>query len=336
MAGSPIGSRLSTVDDLSTTTQGSCLTVFVLVVHPSSHIPVSRSCLLFGQHFERILSNHQSTSITFHFGVDTKQKNKQTDRQTNSITATTMRLLSTRQSMTLQNLTVFVVLTTTTMGFIIPSLPTTLSSGVSLTRETTSLCLAVELPDMESMKATEMKKELESYGVSTKSMFEKAEFAEALKKAREEGKKSNEERNESTTTTTNTAANTAGKEPVNGEEDAHEAASKESREERYQKAMDIAKTMKVGELKNELNDRGISTTTFLEKTDFVKAYANAVADNIPKGGSSSASSSSSSSKTKTSTKKPEEPIDPSYRDVVTQKFDRKRLMGQSVIDISIR
>lgn len=111
--------------------------------------------------------------------------------------------------------------------------------------------------------------------------------------------------------------------------------SSESREDRYSKAMEEAKGMKVGDLKKELQDRGIATGSFIEKSEFIKAYAEAIADNVPKG----ASSASSSSKSKSSTgKKPveEEPMDPSYRDVVTQKFDRRRLMGQSVIDISIR
>mmetsp|Transcript_67553 Transcript_67553/g.195306 ORF Transcript_67553/g.195306 Transcript_67553/m.195306 type:complete len:128 (+) Transcript_67553:246-629(+) len=49
--------------------------------------------------------------------------------------------------------------------------------------------LFAELPDIEKMKAGEMKKELESYGIPTKAMLEKSEFIEALKKARAEGKK---------------------------------------------------------------------------------------------------------------------------------------------------
>ena len=120
-----------------------------------------------------------------------------------------------------------------------------------------------------------------------------------------------------------------------------------SRAVRYQKAFDVAKGMKVKELKEELVSRGISTTTMLEKTEFIKAYADAMADNVPKGASSSTRSSSSSSKSsssssssssakKTKVKQPEEPRDPSYRDVVTQKFDRQRLAGQSVIDVSTK
>lgn len=50
--------------------------------------------------------------------------------------------------------------------------------------------LFAEMMDISKMKASEMRKELESYGISTKSFFEKSEFEEALKKARAEGKTS--------------------------------------------------------------------------------------------------------------------------------------------------
>jgi hypothetical protein len=195
------------------------------------------------------------------------------------------------------------------------------------------------------MKAKEMKNELESYGVSTKSLLEKREFLEALRKARADGMEplKEEEADPKTDVATSTTATSndndddeaaaAANGDGNNSETKTESSAESSREERYQKALDEAKAMKVGDLKKELKDRGISTASFLEKTEFVKAYAGAIADKIPKG----ASSSSSSSKSKASTKKKaEEPKDPSYRDVVTQKFDKRRLMGQSVIDVSIR
>lgn len=113
-----------------------------------------------------------------------------------------------------------------------------------------------------------------------------------------------------------------------------------SREEEYEKAFEEAKTMKVKELREALQSRGISTNTMLEKTEFIKAYADVIADKVPIGKStstsstsSSSSSSSSSTRKKTKPKTPEEPMDPSYRDVETQKFDKRRLMGQSVIDV---
>lgn len=196
------------------------------------------------------------------------------------------------------------------------------------------LFLAVDLPDIATMKATEMKKELESYGVSTKAMLEKIDFMDALKKARADGMKPKEAGDE---TVNEEGAGTTRKQ---SEESTTKPTDSSTRDDRYQKAMEEAKTMKVGDLKKELKDRGISTASFFEKSEFIKAYAEALADNIPKGASSSSSSSSSSSnsrtKSKSKAKKPEEPMDPSYRDVVTQKFDKRVLAGLSVIDVNAR
>jgi hypothetical protein len=44
--------------------------------------------------------------------------------------------------------------------------------------------VSTDLPDLSEMKSVEMKKELESYGLSTKSLFDKAEFEKALREAR--------------------------------------------------------------------------------------------------------------------------------------------------------
>ena len=76
--------------------------------------------------------------------------------------------------------------------------------------------------------------------------------------------------------------------------------------------------MGVKDLKQELKNRGISTASFFEKSEFIKAYAEAVADKKGKD-----------------KKVEEEPQDPSYRDVVMQKFDRRQLAGQSVIEIRL-
>lgn len=168
--------------------------------------------------------------------------------------------------------------------------------------------LFAELPEIDTMKASEMRKELESYGISTKSLFEKGEFIEALKKARAEGMSS----------TTNSDETSTNGETVTEEESSSETSA--SREERYQEALEIAKTMKVGDLKKELTSRGISTASFFEKTEFIKAYAEAIADNIQGG----------------STKPREEPRDPAYRDVVMQKINTGVLRGQKVIDVMIR
>ena len=147
-----------------------------------------------------------------------------------------------------------------------------------------------------------MRKELESYGIPTKSLFEKSEFVEALKKARVEGKKPKKERKTASTKQSSSAA----------------PSDTTTREERYQKAFEQAQSMGVKDLKQELKNRGISTASFFEKSEFIKAYAEAVADKKGKD-----------------KKVEEEPQDPSYRDVVMQKFDRRQLAGQSVIEIRL-
>lgn len=177
--------------------------------------------------------------------------------------------------------------------------------------------LFAELPDIDTMKASEMRKELESYGISTKSLFEKGEFVEALKKARAEGKTAVNNNNSSSS-----SAGTTNGENANGDSGASSESST-SREERYQEALEKAKTMKVGELKKELTSRGISTASFFEKTEFVKAYAEAIADNKQGGGGSSSS------------RPRDEPRDPSYRDVNMQKINKGSMMGQKVIDVML-
>jgi hypothetical protein len=168
-------------------------------------------------------------------------------------------------------------------------------------------------PEISKMKAGEIRQELESYGISTKSFFEKSELVEALEKARSEGKKpspppssrSKESTNERDTTSTKSSTK----------------ASSSTRESRYQEAFAKAQAMKVAELRSALQEMGVSTKSFFEKSEFVKAYADAVADGKTASGTGS---------------RREEPYDPSYRDVVMQKFngrDPRLLEGGKVIDV---
>lgn len=157
------------------------------------------------------------------------------------------------------------------------------------------------LPDIASMKAGEMRKELESYGISTKSFLEKKDFAEALEKARAEGRK-----------------------PINGGSSAPNGSSDaSSREDRYQHATEKARAMKTGELKRELQAMGVDCKSFFEKSEFVKAYAEAVADGKTATGK---------------TPREEHPFDPSYRDVVMQKMQPrdKQIFGSTIIDVTSR
>jgi hypothetical protein len=139
-------------------------------------------------------------------------------------------------------------------------------------------------------------------------------------------------------------------------------------EDMYIKTISSAKKMRVAELRSALEARGISTTSFFDKTEFVKAYAQSVADEIdytvrasqsqsqsssygsrgngaqafPNGyssdfaassyASSSSSAHSSSTSTAYKTVASTEPFDPTYRDVVIRKLDRQFLVGVRVID----
>lgn len=182
--------------------------------------------------------------------------------------------------------------------------------------------LYAELLDIGKMKAGAMKKELESYGISTKSLFEKREFVDALKKARAEGKTAVNGNASAKASSSSTSSKTNGDSSSSASSSKSSSESSETRDKRYKEALEKAKKMKVGELKKELQGRGISTKSFFEKTEFVKAYAEAVADNkTGKGGPGP---------------RPEEPRDPSYKDVVMQKMSQGAMMGQSVIDIRVR
>lgn len=169
------------------------------------------------------------------------------------------------------------------------------------------------------MRVGAMKKELESYGISTKSFVEKSEVVAALLDARAKGMKPKETK----TTTSHSKAGSTGASataPVgDGIEDAvvesvdtattkkkkkrrsdadtaaesttafeketeEEEKEKDTRprEERLAEQLEACKAMKAGELKKELEELGISTKSFFEKGDFVKALAEARVDGIKK------------------------------------------------------
>ena len=177
------------------------------------------------------------------------------------------------------------------------------------------------------MKAGEIRKELESYGISTKSFLEKKEMVAALEKARAEGLKPKETKAKKTAT----KSTSNGSEQVNGA-DKKDTSAKEKkddtkRQEKLQKEKEKAKKMKVGELKKALQDMGISTKSFFEKPEFVQAYAEAMVDGPPnKKGAGGRGTPR------------QEEYDPSYRDVTMQKVDRDRdlrLLTSPVIDTKI-
>lgn len=175
-----------------------------------------------------------------------------------------------------------------------------------------------DLPDIASMKLGDMRQELESYGISTKAFLEKPEFVEALTKARAEGKqpKKTAKQRSSASTTTSSTKNDSSSSPSSSD-------NKKTRAERIQEETAKAKLMSVGDLRKELTSRGIKTNAFFEKSEFVKAYADAVVDGVK------ASAAGSSSR------RQEEKYDPSYRDVQMRKLDpsTKRMLQGTVIDI---
>jgi hypothetical protein len=162
------------------------------------------------------------------------------------------------------------------------------------------------LPSVDNMRISEIRQELESYGISTSTFLEKKEMVEALNQARRDGKK-----------------------PIKEEATAPKVNGDMSREDRIKSEMENASKMKIGDLKKELEARGVSTKSFFEKTEFVKAYAEAVVDGVASKKAGDAGSKGPTAK--------DEPFDPSYRDVTMQKFDRRdpRLAQSKVIDVRL-
>ncbi len=178
------------------------------------------------------------------------------------------------------------------------------------------------------MKAKEIRQELESYGISTKSFFEKSELVEALVKARMDGKTPVEKtvngtdgRFDSKTASTASATSSSS------------SSGTSSRLVRIQKEMDKCKSMKVGELKKELESYGISTKSFFEKSEFVRAVAEARVDGVSETGGSGSGRRTAGAKNA----EREEPRDPSYRDVIVTKFQGgKGMLTGKVIDVRSR
>lgn len=199
----------------------------------------------------------------------------------------------------------------------IPIMATTTSSDEELHNE------------INSMKAKDIRQELQSYGIPTKAFFEKSELVDALITARKEGKTAVKEEDASSaasSTTTNASSETTASASSSGDNTNNTSAS---RQERLNQEMEKCKSMKVGELKKELESYGVSTKSFFEKSEFVKAVAENRVDGVKQTSTGGGSSSSSS-------RVNEEPRDPSFRDVTVSKFKDKALLGRGVIDVKAR
>lgn len=111
----------------------------------------------------------------------------------------------------------------------------------------------------------------------------------------------------------------------------------DDRKARIQKELEICNSLKVGELKRELEMYGLSTKSFFEKSEFVRAVAEARVDGPPTIPSEPKRSSSSASSGKTSGRPKEEVRDPTYRDVIVTKFaGNKGLLEGTIIDTRAR
>jgi predicted HTH domain antitoxin len=203
-----------------------------------------------------------------------------------------------------------------------------------------------DLPDLSEMKSSQMKKELESYGVSTKSLFDKSEFEKALREerlkqvpqiikdrtsfqtehasAKEEGRK----------TTWREPKTERKKRWMEWEKTSSQSTPEETRAEKYDNAFQFGIDMKLSELKQELKDRGISTSAFFEKVELAKAYAEAVADNVSKKARTKNAGADYRGASRNSRK--DEAFDPSYRDVHVEPFRAALTInpGDTVIDIT--
>eukprot|EP00566_Odontella_aurita_P015919 CAMPEP_0113575082 /NCGR_PEP_ID=MMETSP0015_2-20120614/27490_1 /TAXON_ID=2838 /ORGANISM="Odontella" /LENGTH=278 /DNA_ID=CAMNT_0000478261 /DNA_START=239 /DNA_END=1072 /DNA_ORIENTATION=- /assembly_acc=CAM_ASM_000160 len=170
-------------------------------------------------------------------------------------------------------------------------------------RPTTTLFMSSsstsDLPDADGMRAGEIKKELESYGISTRTFLEKSELVDALTRAREEGKTPR-----ATTAGTAEVGTESASEPkkkkkkrrtsgvVDDDDDdddgdkTDDSSSSEgtgkSRDDRVADAMSELRSTKASELRAELESRGISTKSFFEKSEFVRALAEARVDGVTK------------------------------------------------------
>ena len=142
------------------------------------------------------------------------------------------------------------------------------------------------------MRAGQIKQELESYGISTKSFLEKSELVDALQKARTEGLQPKQQQQQqqqqpasspsATSSPSTGSASTSGSSTASSSSD----ASNKSREERLAEEMINCQGMKATELKKELQERGISTAALFEKSEFVRAVAEARVDNVSRRKSS--------------------------------------------------
>lgn len=197
--------------------------------------------------------------------------------------------------------------------------------------------------EINAMYIKDIRNELESYGVDCTSIFEKKELVEELVRARRENWLRSEFdlddgfKNVDRGDYNNVESTSADYDSVNQEENdkswfkqrLEDMAGKfdkslkdRIRNERIKLEMTSLKDTSVKELKRELESYGISTRSFFEKREFIRALAEARVDGTKKKSASSPTSGSTKSK-----------YDPMYKDVTVTRFDASLMDQSGIIDV---
>ena len=127
---------------------------------------------------------------------------------------------------------------------------------------------------MSSLRVAALKQELESYGISTRAFLEKGELVEAVVRARREGQTPDG-------TASSSSGPAASAAPAGGAGAGSTAGPAADRTARLQIELEKCRPLTVAQLREELASYGISSATFFEKSEFVRAVAEARADGAP-------------------------------------------------------
>lgn len=140
--------------------------------------------------------------------------------------------------------------------------------------------------EIKSMRVGAIKQELESYGISTRAFLEKSELVDALITARKEGKEPISTQATTSTTSSSSSSSTSSAAETSSSTSTTTTttapANTEERQLRINEEQEKCKAMKVQELKTELESLGVSTKSFFEKSEFVRALAEARVDGVKK------------------------------------------------------
>jgi len=119
------------------------------------------------------------------------------------------------------------------------------------------------LDDIDGLTAGEIRQELQSYGIDTRSYFDKSELVAALRMARYERRSFSADDYAEPSPPGTRAGGATGT----------SSSSPTSREEEIRRKTEQYKSLSVSELKMRLQELGVSTKAFFEKSDFVRALA---------------------------------------------------------------